>query len=75
MCPDYQKYYPSSTGNYGLWAMPLVENLAGCLQVAKAQHVKLAEEALKNSKIIRKDWNWTRSVDQALIAIGSKASF
>ena len=75
MCPDYQKYYPSATGNWGLWAMPLVDNLAGCLQVARAQHVKLAEEAVKNSEIIRKNWNWTRSVDRALAAMGSIAGF
>lgn len=72
-CPDYQKYYPSDTGTWGSWAIPRVDSLADCFRTAKAQHSILAAESLKNSEIIRKNWNWTRSVDQALIAIGSTA--
>jgi len=74
-CPDYQRYYPSNTGTWGYWAIPRVSSLADCFKQAKAQYSILAAESLKNSEILRKNWSWTRSVDQALVAIGSASGF
>ena len=72
-CPEFKKFYTSTNGSWGDWAHPRVDSLARRMRQAVDELAKLAQEAQKNSEIIRKDWNWTKSVDLALAAIRSTA--
>jgi glycosyltransferase involved in cell wall biosynthesis len=74
-CPEYQRYYPDSTNNWGQWARPDVFSIAACMQAACREYKKLYKNAQKNSGIIRNHHGWDMSVDQALAAMGSTAGF
>lgn len=74
-CPDYQQHYEPTRGSWGNWAIPDPTSLKVALLAAESNYQTLAENATKNSKIIRKNWNWTQSVDQALVAMESIAGF
>jgi len=74
-CPEYQSYYPSSNGDWGLWARPDVYSIAEAMRQAHKNHAVLAERALKNSAKIRNQFSWTQSVDSALVAMESLARF
>ena len=61
--PDYANYYPSPSGDHGLWASPRVDSIARGLQYCFENRERLAQEAIKASSIIRSRVSW----DQAAI--------
>lgn len=70
-CPEYQSYYPDPENNFGLWARPDVYSIATAMRQSRDNYQVLDERALKNSAVIRNQYSWTQSVDQALLAIES----
>ena len=74
-CPEYQSYYPSADGDWGLWARPDVYSIATAMRHARDHCQILEERALKNSGKIRNQFSWTQSVDQALVAMENLARF
>lgn len=69
-CPEYCRYYPDSTNNWGTWARPDVYSTAACMQAACREVEKLYQNAQRNSQIIRQRFGWAQSVEQALVAMG-----
>jgi|688.fasta_scaffold14216_19 glycosyltransferase involved in cell wall biosynthesis len=65
-CPEYHRFYPEPSNNWGLWAIPDVDHLAECLRFAKNHWDFLAPNALKNSRVIRTEFSWANSVNSAL---------
>lgn len=74
-CPEFTKFYQPTDGSWGQWASPDPTSLKVALIAAQSNYQNLAQNAVKNSKIIRKNWSWTQSVDQALVAMESVAGF
>ena len=73
-CPDFQRYYTSTNG-WGNWAFPSQQGLVSALKQAKDNYSNLAQNAVKNSEIVRKNWSWARSADQALVVMEQNARF
>jgi glycosyltransferase involved in cell wall biosynthesis len=65
-CPEYRRFYPESGGNWGLWAQPDVDHLAECMMLSKTHWDFLAQNALTNSQVIRKEFSWAMSANCAL---------
>jgi glycosyltransferase involved in cell wall biosynthesis len=74
-CPEYQRYYPDSTGNWGTWARPDVFSIANAMQAVCREYDELFELACANSFVIRRTFTWQNSVDLAMAAIGPIADF
>lgn len=74
-CPDYAKHYKPTNGSWGQWAIPDATSLKVALIAAESNYQNLAKNAVKNSEKIRKNWNWTQSVDRALVVMESVAGF
>lgn len=74
-CPEYQSYYPDPNNDFGCWARPDVYSIATAMKQARSNYQILEEKALKNSVKIRNQFDWTQSVDQALVAMGVLARF
>lgn len=72
-CPEYQAYYPDINSNWGQWARPDVYSISNAFQTVCREYDTLYSNAQKNSEIIRDRFNWQKSVDRALAAIGSIA--
>ena len=71
-CPEYMGYYPFPDGDWGEWAVPKVESLQDTMRFAYDNHQKLALIALENSAVIRREFNWSASADQAVTALESR---
>jgi glycosyltransferase involved in cell wall biosynthesis len=74
-CPEYQHYYPTSTGNWGNWARPDIFSIAGAMQTVCREYDELFEAACANSFVIRRTFTWQNSVDLAIAAMGPIADF
>jgi glycosyltransferase involved in cell wall biosynthesis len=64
--PEYQRYWPSDTGDYGCWAQPSVASIAEGLIATKLQYATMADAALKNSSIVRERFSWDATANKAL---------
>jgi glycosyltransferase involved in cell wall biosynthesis len=69
-CAEYRSYYPDSTNDWGVWARPDVDSIAACMQQALQQEQELYDRAQRNSKIIRAQFSWSQSAEQALACMG-----
>ena len=69
-CAEYRSYYPDSTNDWGVWARPNVDSLVTCMQQALQQEQALYDRAQRNSKIIRAQFSWSQSAEQALAHMG-----
>jgi len=65
-CDTYRSHYPETDNNWGVWAQPSVSHLAECMMLSKTHNAFLAQNALKNSNIIRKEFSWAMSANCAL---------
>jgi glycosyltransferase involved in cell wall biosynthesis len=65
-CPEYCRYYPSTSDNWGTWARPDVYSIGVCMQAACREVDTLYKNAQHNSSIIRNNFSWFRSVDRAV---------
>jgi len=65
-CEIYKECYPETDNNWGQWAVPDIDNLAEAMMLSKTHKDYLAENAFKNSKIIRTRFSWQNSVDIAI---------
>lgn len=68
-CQDYRRCYPSANGNWGQWAQPRVASLAQALVHTYSNLYELQHLAAHNADIVRKEFSWCRSVDQALMSL------
>lgn len=73
-CPEFQRYYPSENG-WGEWAYPSEKSLISAFRTALENHAELAQRARKNSEILRKNWSWANSADQALAVMEQNRRF
>jgi glycosyltransferase involved in cell wall biosynthesis len=64
--PEYHRYWPSDTGDYGRWAQPSVTSIAEGLTVTRQGHSRLADAAAKNSLLIRERFSWNAAANAAL---------
>jgi glycosyltransferase involved in cell wall biosynthesis len=64
--PEYQRYWPSDSGDYGRWAEPSVTSIAEGLTVTHQRYSKLADTALENSLLVRQRFSWTAAANRAL---------
>jgi len=71
-CPEYMGYYPFADGDWGQWAIPQVDSIRLAMRTARNNHAKLAQQAQKNSTIIRTKFSWTASADRAVQALESR---
>jgi len=71
-CPEYQGYYPFPDGDWGRWARPRVDSIRDAMRTAYENHAGLAQQALKNSAIIRSRFSWSASADHAVQALESR---
>ena len=74
-CPEYQSYYPDSTGNWGIWARPDVVSIASAMQTVCREYDDLFERACANSFVIRRHFTWQNSADLAMAALGPLGDF
>jgi glycosyltransferase involved in cell wall biosynthesis len=65
-CPIYQSHYPEPSGDWGQWAISTVDDIAQAMVLCKNHKDFLAENALKNSRVIRTKFSWENSVELAL---------
>ena len=68
-CEDHKKYYPDANGDFGQWAFPTVETISKAMKEVRKNYSKYSTLAYENSKIIRSQFSWSQSVDQALVAL------
>jgi len=68
-CPEYRRYYPDVTNDWGVWARPDVGSIVTCMQQALQQEQRLYDRAQRNSAIIRERFSWSQSAEQALQAL------
>jgi glycosyltransferase involved in cell wall biosynthesis len=68
-CEDHKKYYPAADGNFGQWAFPTVDGIAKAMEEVRNNYARYSVSARENSAVVREQFNWTGSVDQALVAI------
>ena len=68
-CADYQRCYPTGTGNWGTWAQPRINALAHALAEAWQNLSHLQHQAQHNADIIRREFSWNRAVDRALMTL------
>jgi glycosyltransferase involved in cell wall biosynthesis len=69
-CAEYRSYYPDSMNDWGTWAQPDVASIVTCMQQALQQEHSLYDHAQRNSKIIREQFSWSQSAEQALACMG-----
>lgn len=74
-CPEYQSYYPDSSGDWGRWARPDVFSIAAAMQTVCREYDRLFELACANSFVIRRTFTWRNSVDLAMAAMGPLGDF
>jgi len=65
-CEEYKFFYPAPDGNWGEWAQPRIESIRRALRTSRDNYPILAQQALANSAIIRRDFSWAQSADRAL---------
>jgi glycosyltransferase involved in cell wall biosynthesis len=68
-CEDHKKYYPDANNDFGQWAFPTIDTISKAMQEVRNNYTKYSVFARENSAVIREQFSWTHSVDQALIAI------
>jgi len=71
-CSEYKGYYPFPDGNWGEWAVPKIESIRDSMRFAYENHLDLAPKALANSAVIRREFSWSASADQAVTALESR---
>ena len=71
-CLEYKGYYPFPDGNWGEWAVPKIASLRDAMRFAYENHLDLAPKALANSAVIRREFSWNTSADQAVKALESR---
>jgi len=71
-CDEYKGYYPFPDGDWGEWAIPTIDSLRNTMRFAYENHLNLAPIALENSAIIRREFSWSVSADQAVNALESR---
>jgi len=71
-CDEYKGYYPFSDGDWGEWAVPTIKSLRDSMRFAYENHLELAPKALENSAVIRREFSWSASADQAINALESR---
>ena len=71
-CPEYQGYYPFPDSNWGEWAVPKIDSIRHSMRFAYENHQNLAPIALANSAVIRREFGWNASADQAVEALESR---
>jgi glycosyltransferase involved in cell wall biosynthesis len=71
-CDEYKGYYPFSDGDWGEWAVPSIKSLQDTMRFAYENHLNLAPKALANSAVIRREFSWNASADQAVEALESR---
>jgi glycosyltransferase involved in cell wall biosynthesis len=64
--PEYQRYWPSDSGDYGRWAEPLVSSIAEGLTVMRQRHSEFAEAARDSSSRVRESFSWNAAANKAL---------
>lgn len=74
-CPDFWQDYSSAKNEYGTWAQPEVQSIAASMQWAKSNYKNLAKNAWENSHLLRKNYSWAQSAEQALVVMESKGWF
>lgn len=65
-CPEFRYFYPTKDSNWGSWANPRVDSIASALIYAKQNLNDLSKQALTNSEVIRKHYNWDSCADYAV---------
>lgn len=68
-CEEHKNYYPATDGNYGQWAFPQVSSIERAMRRVRENYPEFVARARQNSRTIRDQFNWTRSVDRALQAL------
>ena len=71
-CPEYMGYYPFPDGDWGEWAIPTVDSLRSAMRTAYNDYKKLSQQALTNSGLIRREFSWSASADQAVASLESR---
>ena len=71
-CDEYKGYYPFPDSNWGEWAVPRVESLRDTMRFAYENHQELSAKGIKNSAVIRREFNWSASANQAVTALESR---
>ena len=69
-CPEYRSYYPDTMNDWGVWAKPNVDSITACMQQALREEHTLYDRAQRNSAIIRAQFSWSQSAEQALAHMG-----
>jgi glycosyltransferase involved in cell wall biosynthesis len=69
-CAEYRSYYPDTMNDWGVWARPNVDSIAACMQQALREEHTLYDRAQRNSAIIRAQFSWSQSAEQALAYMG-----
>lgn len=64
--PEYQRYWPSDTGEYGRWAQPSVTSIAEGLTATRQGHARLTDAAAQNSLRIRETFSWNAAANATL---------
>lgn len=71
-CPEFQHFYPTKDGNFGMWAKPQVESIAHALRTTRENIELFQQLAMINADVIRTKYNWSRCADRALITLQSR---
>jgi glycosyltransferase involved in cell wall biosynthesis len=69
-CAEYRSYYPDTMNDWGVWARPNVDSIVACMQQALREEHTFYDRAQRNSKIIRAQFSWSQSAEQALAHMG-----
>jgi glycosyltransferase involved in cell wall biosynthesis len=64
--PEYQRYWPSSVGDYGRWAQPSVASIVEGLMLTQQRHSQLSDMALSNSLLVRERFSWNAAANKSL---------
>lgn len=67
--PDFLRYWPGVDKLGGEWAEPDPESLSNGLLDVFANHAQWAERARAASDVIRKDFDWRRAAEKAILVL------
>lgn len=65
-CLEYQSFYPTPDGDWGMWAQPRIDSIRQALRASRDNYPALKARAQANSEIIRRDFSWDQCAYRAL---------
>jgi hypothetical protein len=68
-CPENQARYPRSDRDWGLWAMPSVDDIAEKLVEVRRNYPVWKDRALRASEIIRKEFSWDMAARKVIATL------